>query len=219
MPRSGSTFSFNVAREVALARGSVYQEVTHDVIGTLKKSGGVDYLLLKAHAADDATMALARHRAMRTIITVRDIKESVASGIETFGWSDAEAIEYLRAWIHLYINMREVSLIIPYREIDRRPTYAAWRIARFLHSDVSFFEVMRIARKFSRSKVKEHTDALSVGGEGVTNLGFTYYDDSTYFHRRHVSGLQSRPADQRVPAERINYITAALKIDIAVAGL
>ena len=102
MPRSGSTFSFNVARELLLARGHVYQEAARDVAGVLQRSSGADHLLVKAHAADTATMALARHGALRTVITVRSIEDSVASWIDTFGWSDAEIVEQLKAWIQLY---------------------------------------------------------------------------------------------------------------------
>ena len=43
MPRSGSTFSFNVVREILLARGSVYQESCEDVIGAVGRSGGTDH--------------------------------------------------------------------------------------------------------------------------------------------------------------------------------
>lgn len=219
MPRSGSTFSFNVAREVLLARGRVHQEATYDVARVLERSGRANHLLLKSHTADRATMALARHGALRTVITIRNIEESIASGVETFGWSDAEAVEHLRAWIQLYIGLRDVALIVPYEQINRTPAYAAWRIARHLVPTVGLFEVLRTTRKFSRARVKAHVDALTVDAEGVTNLGFSYYDEQTYFHRRHVSGLRSRPADQRVPKERIDFVTAALRADVAAARL
>lgn len=219
MPRSGSTFSFNIARELLLARGRVYQEATHDVAGVLQRSNGADHLLMKAHAADAATMALARHGALRTIITVRSIEDSVASWIDTFGWSDAEAVEHLQAWIHLYIGLRNVALIVPYAQVDRRPSWAAWRIARFLYPSVKPLEVLRIARKFSRTRVKAHADALVVDGKGVTDIGFSYFDEATFFHRRHVSGLRSRPAHERVPQARLDHVTAALEADIAAAGL
>ena len=219
MPRSGSTFSFNVGREVLLARGRVHQEATHDVAGALERSGRADHVLLKAHAVDHATMVLARHGALRTVITVRRIEDSIASWIDTFGWSDAEAVGHLRDWIQLYIALRGVALIVPYEQVDRRPAWAAWRIARFLHPGVSPIEVLRIARKFSRARVKAHADALIADGEGVTDIGFSFYDEQTYFHRRHVSGPRSRPARERVPTARLDYVTAALGADIAAAGL
>jgi hypothetical protein len=219
MPRSGSTFSFNVARELLLARGSVHQEATYDVAGMLERSGGADHLLLKAHATDRATMALARHGAFRTIITVRRIEDSIASWLDTFGWSDAEAVQHLRDWIQLYIGLRDVALIVPYEQVDRRPAWAAWRIARFLCPGVRPSEALRIARRFSRARVKAHADTLTADGDGVTNIGFSYYDTQTYFHRRHVSGLRSRPAHERVPPARLACVTAALGPDIAAAGL
>jgi len=53
----------------------------------------------------------------------------------------------------------------------------------------------------------------------MIDIGFSFYDGQTYFHRRHVSGPRSRPARERVPTARLDYVTAALGADIAAAGL
>ena len=215
----GGPTHYRQGGNLRLARGGVYREAPHVGGGVLQRWGGAAPLLLRAQAADPATMALARHGALRTVITVRSIEDSVASWIDTFGWSDAEAVDHLQAWIQLYIGLRGVALIVPYAQVDRRPGWAAWRIARFLYPGVKPFEVLRIARKFSRARVKAHADALVVDGKGVTDLGFSYFDEKTFFHRRHVSGLRSRPARERVPQARLDHVTGALEADIAAAGL
>jgi hypothetical protein len=56
MPRSGSTFSFNVVREVLSARGSIYQEACEDVVGVVGRSGGADHVLVKTHNLDEPSL-------------------------------------------------------------------------------------------------------------------------------------------------------------------
>lgn len=219
MQRSGSTFAFNVARELLRARGRTHQEATPDVAAALERSCDAKHLLLKAHHADPHTIALARHGALRTIITVRRIEDAAASWMETFHRSEAETIECLRTWLRLYAQLRDVALLLPYAQIDRRPWLAAWRIARFLCPDAGVPEVARITRKYAKAEVKKHTDALKADGKGVTNLSFSYFDEATFFHRRHISGLQSRPAEQRIPSEQIARILADLAPDMAAMHL
>jgi hypothetical protein len=60
MPRSGSTFSFNVVREILQARGSVYYEAAGDLGGTVRRSGGARHVLLKCHEVDDSSRELVK---------------------------------------------------------------------------------------------------------------------------------------------------------------
>lgn len=219
MQRSGSTFVFNVARELLQARGRTHQEATPDVMGALERSGDATHLLLKAHSAQPPLIALARHGGMRTVITVRRVEDAAASWMETFGWSPTEAVDHLREWIALYVRLRDVALIVPYAQIERRPTWAAWRVARHLFADAGAREVARIARRYSRARVKAHVDSLDPHGQGVRDIGFSYYDEVTFFHRRHVSSLAPRPAGQRVDPERLACVLASLAPDLIAAGL
>jgi hypothetical protein len=219
MQRSGSTFAFNVARDVLLARGRVHQEVSGEVAATLARAGGAEHVLMKAHAADALTLALARRGALRTILTVRRVEDAAASWIDTFGSSEAETVEVLRSWLALFAELRGTALVMPYAELDRRPLVAAWRIARYISADVGVIEALRIARQHGKAVVKRRMDALERDGAGVRDIGFSYYDEETYFHRRHVSSLRSRPAEERLPRDQLARISAALAPHIAAAGL
>ena len=185
----------------------------------LAKAGGAEHVLVKAHAADPMTVMLARHGALPTICTVRRVEDAAASWIEAFGWSEVETVEYLRAWLGLYTQIRGAALVVPYSQVDRRPWLAAWRIARFLCPDVGPGEVLRIARRHAKAQVKQRADALVRDGDGIADLGFTYYDRATFFHRRHVSSLRSRPVEERLEPDTLARIRAALAADIAAAGL
>ena len=219
MQRSGSTFAFNIARDVLLARGRLYQDVSGDVQATIARAGEADHILMKSHAAEPSTLALARYGALRTILTVRRVEDAAASWINTFGWSEAETVEHLRAWLGLYARLRHSALIVPYAELDRRPRRAAWRIGRYVSSDVNPLETMRIARRHSKAEVKRRADALTPDTAGVQDIGFSFYDTTTYFHRRHVSSLRSHSAELRLPHDQIARLRAALAPDIAAAEM
>jgi len=220
MPRSGSTFSFNVVREVLSARGAIYQEACEDVVGVVARSGGADHVLVKAHNLDEPSLALARVGAMRIIMTVRRVEDAMASWFDAFdAVPEPIALGVMQHWICLFQHLRTKALIIPYEQIDRRPWLAVWRIARSIRPIVYPSEVLAITRRLNKATVKQQTDTLSIDAEGVTDLGFSYCDNRTFFHRRHISDLKSRPAEQRLSPERLETIRAALSAAIMAAGL
>ncbi len=45
----------------------------------------------------------------------------------------------------------------------------------------------------------------------MRDIGFSWYDETTFFHRRHVASLDSRPAEQRLSGEQLMRIRLALE--------
>jgi hypothetical protein len=219
MPRSGSTFSLNVAREVLRARGTTHQLPVEDVIGAVCRSGGTSHVLVKGHNLDEPSLALARAGAMRIIMTVRRVEDALASWFTAFGAiPEDQSLQMMRNWLKLFAQLRAHSLIVPYEQIDRNPSFAAWRIARYLYP-VGPAEAIAIARRYRKAEVKRRTDELCVSAPGIVDAGFSHYDKQTFFHRRHVAALQSRPAEQVLPKEALARIRQTLANDIAAAGL
>jgi hypothetical protein len=219
MPRSGSTFAFNVARDVLRARGHVLQKDSPNVLAELARAGDADHVLLKAHEMDDSGLYLARCGAMRLICTVRRPEDAVASWMELLGVSEEESIDVMRRWLLLYRRIKPFALTVDYGLIDEHPFRAAWRISRFLYPNASVVEILQSAKRHAKARVKRCTDALPREGDHTVDLGLTWFDANTFFHRRHVSSLKSRPAEERMPAEQVARIRAALAEDIAAAGL
>jgi hypothetical protein len=217
MPRSGSTFSFNVVRDVLIRRGGIYQEASSSIMDELAKSNGAAHVILKAHEIDDLGLALAPHGAIKIICTVRNPEDAAASWITTFGFSEDQAISYILRWIELYSKIKPYALTIEYDLIDRYPIIAARRIGRYLSSDVSWKESWETARRHSKVKIKEATDRMDKSATGVRDISFSWYDTTTFFHRNHVSSIKSRSADERLPleqAERIRRAFSDRKIDV-----
>jgi hypothetical protein len=220
MPRSGSTFSFNVAREILSARGSIYQESCEDVVGAVGRSGRADHVLVKAHDLDEPSLALARAGAMCIIMTVRRVEDAMASWFDAFGSvPEPMALDFMHHWIRLFQHLRTKALIIPYKQIDRRPWLAVRRIASAICPIVYPSEVLAITHRLSKATVKRQTDMLPIEAPSIVDIGFSHYDARTFFHRRHVSDLKSRPAEQRLPSERLETIRAAFGAEIMAAGL
>jgi hypothetical protein len=219
MPRSGSTYAFNVARDASMRRGTLYQQASPDFRTALDAAGRVDHVLIKAHEADELGIALAHQSAMRVVCTVRRPEDAVASWMETFGSSEMDAIENIRRWLRFYAQLRGVALTVRYETLDAYPTLAARRIGRHLFEDFSWREARVIARRHSKASVKERTDQLERDAVGVQDIGFTWYDKQTFFHRRHVSSLVAKRAEERIDADQVARIRTALAAEIAASGL
>jgi hypothetical protein len=218
MMRSGSTFSFNVVRELLQRRGTVHQAATFDLVEMLGQAQDVNHLLMKSHSANEQVIRLARLGAIKVICTVRKPEDAIASSMEVFGFELSQAIDYMKIWLTMFRQVQQNALILSYDQIDRQPLRASWNIARHVCPEAGPREIFRIAGEFKKSKVKEFSEKLDQEDRNVVNLGFTYYDNQTFFHRRHVSSLRSRPATELLEANAIKLIRQGLAEHINSKG-
>jgi hypothetical protein len=154
MQRSGSTYSFNIARDILRKRGSVFQEASQDVLGALRKSVGTDHILLKAHTADETILRLVESGAVKAICTARRPEDAIASWMETFAFNLEDCLEQMRAWLAMFERLKNYALVVRYQDIERRPLLSAYRIARHLRAGALPLEIYRVARNYSKAKVK-----------------------------------------------------------------
>jgi hypothetical protein len=155
MPMSGSTFSFNVVPEVLRTRGRIYQEACQDIIGAVHRSGRADHLLIKTHNLDATSIELAAAGVTRIIVTVRHVGDAMASWFDAFdALPEAFAFQFMRDWLRLFQHLHSRALVVSYEEIDRRPWFATWRIARATCPAISPAEVIRIARRFRKAEAR-----------------------------------------------------------------
>ena len=218
MPRSGSTFAFNIVRDALCRRGSVYQEAPPpDILPELSKGGIADHILLKVHQLDENGILIARDA--RVICTIRKPEDAIASWIQTFGFSEEESISTMREWLRLYSHLKPFALSVPYGVIDKEPLSAARQIMRFVVPTATIFEIWRSARRHAKAKVKKRTDFLSRSNQNIKDIGFSWYDAKTFFHRRHVTSLKSQSAVERLPVDQVRRIRLAIAPDVANAGL
>ena len=113
--------------------------------------------------------------------------------METFNFSLEQSIEDMKVWIDMFYQIKHRSLVIDYETVDLRPHEAAWRISDYLgigNTDQS----SRAADRHSKAWVKAMSDRLTENRRDLVDLGFSQYDPSTFYHRFHVSSLESRSA-------------------------
>lgn len=218
MQRSGSTFSFNVTRDLLAARGSVYQEPFSSISDVVQRAGDADHIIAKAHQADDMTVKLIKHGAIRAVCTVRRPEDAIASWMEVFGFKLDESIASMLAWLEMFSKIRDHSLVIRYEMIDTKPWHAAWRVGKYICPDLRVREVFQISRKYSKQNVKNLTDAMRPSDSDIQNIGFSYFNKENLFHRGHVTTMESRPARERIGEGAVAEIRKALRSHIDDRG-
>jgi len=212
MQRSGSTFVFNVVRELLSSSGRVYAEPSVSVLEVLMRSAGADHIILKSHIADNLLISLTRHGAIKTVCTYRSVEESVTSLMDVFGYSLDNSIVRIRSWFQMYRHIRRFSLNIPYEALRGDPASVANRVGAYLGFAG---DATALAQKYSRERVFAASQQLSESSDDVINMGSSIYHKVTYFHRRHVPSLRDRIASNDLSVEDLNRVKAELAHEIA----
>jgi len=189
MPRSGSTFCFNVAREVLAKDGTVYAEPTLDIGAARQNAGNAAHVIIKGHSDTEALRMAITKGEIRTICSIRSPYAGIASWMDTFGYTLDESISAFKGWLEVYQEIAPYCLTIGYDTIEKRPMEAAASIGGYL---LPGEDARALAEKYSKSAVAALADKIDKDASTTRDLGFSYYDTTTFFHRRHVSSLEER---------------------------
>ena len=208
MYRSGSTFSFNVVREL-LARDGPVMTRASDSLLPCPPENGAKHLILKSHAPDALCDDMIRLGAVRCVCTYRRPEDAVASWMHSFGHDLAATIELMRAWLAWHARAARHCLNIGYDDIDRRPLRVILAIQRWLVGGVRPIAALRLRRTYDKRKLMD-TYARLERSAAVRDIGFSYYDPTTFFHRRHVSSATSRRASEVLASDDVLRIRSAL---------
>jgi hypothetical protein len=212
MQRSGSTFVFNIARELLSRSGRVYAEPSISIPDVLIRSSGADHIILKSHIADDLLLSLTRHGAVKTVCTYRCVEDSVASLMDVFGYSLANSIARIRSWVRMYRHIRGFALNVPYEALRCDPVSVANRVSKNLGCAD---DATALAQKYSRERVFAASHMMDESSQHVVNMGSSVYHKVTYFHRRHVPSLRDRVASHDLPVDELNQVKTQLADEIA----
>jgi Sulfotransferase domain len=191
MPRSASTWSFNVCRLLlkdlrpdATLYGR-YHENLAEVIDPL--CGSYDHVVLKCHTLDQRGRELCRSGVARAIYTHRDPFDAIHSAMVMFRHTFDDALESIRRSLELYEFHRSTgeAHIVSYDAIVRKPQKAIADVAAYLDLDAAPEVIGRVAVETSVEAMKEI--ARQVGGErrGIRTPR-SIYDPETQVHRDHI---------------------------------
>jgi hypothetical protein len=216
MPRSGSTFSFNIARELLQSRGSTAWASANslppaDVIAR------TEHFILKSHHPDAQILEMMRRGEARAVCTYRKPEDAVASWSAAFGFSVPDSIATIRAWLDWH-SAQHHAHDIDYDQIETDPLAAIVGIGGHLLGGVRVDEAGALLQTYKKSATFERVARMEKNDETV-DLGFSYYDPQSFYHRQHVRSLNALRAEETLSASELSQVRQALAAYVDAAGL
>ncbi|MDX8524482.1 hypothetical protein RFM68_08185 [Mesorhizobium sp. MSK_1335] len=186
MPRSGSTYSYNVIKQALSRRGGV-ASVLSDRRAQFT-SGQTAHAIYKAHDADDELIAFVRNGSVKSVCTIRKPENAVLSWLTMFDGEPAQVIDaVMLPWLRLYERIAAHSLVVSMDEIEGRRLRSTWKIGRYVCPDYSPIEWAKDCRDLSKRRISDLLKDVEDRKRKIVDGGWTYYDEETFFHRRHIS--------------------------------
>jgi hypothetical protein len=189
MVRSGSTWAFNIARVLLLAKNPAQRGEYRDDIGAALAAADdtVAHHLIKTHAPDPVGRGLIKRGLCRTICTYRDPLDCIASHMEAFGAPFEDALAAVRDGLALLHTQAAAGgvLFVAYADIVEWPRDTVGAIARYLDCAVGPAAVERIAEHFSKDNVARFTARFKAHAVGMVG-GPEAWDSVTLFYSDHI---------------------------------
>jgi len=210
MIRSGSTFSFNVARELLTQTGEVSAFSGNSIQEAILSSPRRKHFLLKTHAPDALTTELIRLGALPCICTLRRPEDAIGSWMTTFGVSLEASIETMRVWLLWYQGMKDAVKLIRFEQIESTRIEAITEIHRYLIGREDSTLAFGQSNRYEKKRLQSWLDNMPPS-ENTIDIGMSYYDSETYFHRRHISTTSAVLSDAQrlvVYAELKDFVDA-----------
>jgi hypothetical protein len=196
MVRSGSTWVFNIARVLLLAKTpAVFGEYRDDIGAALAGvDAAVEHHLIKTHEPDPVGRALIQDGTCRAICTYRNPLDCIASQMEGFGARFEDAVAAVHEGLALlrFQALAGGVRFIAYDDIVERPHDAVGAIARHLDCMLGPAEAERIAAHFSKENVARFTARFkdhAVGQVGTSEA----WESITLFYSDHIRARPSPP--------------------------
>lgn len=185
MPRSGSTYSFNIVREFLGARGGVDAAASHVTDQVISESTA-KHVVVKNHDVDAFGTRLLDIGAMKGVCTIRNPFDAIESWMDVFGFDLSQAVDDFQKWLVSYDKFKSSVLVLRFEDIEKRPLVVSWAIARHLGFIAGPLELLALKKKYSKASVRKISHQLKSDDAGVLDIGFSYFDKTNFFHRRHV---------------------------------
>jgi hypothetical protein len=196
MPRSGSTWSYNVSK-MLLAKDGTGAGIDADfatspaqVAEKLKSWNGVNPLVLKFQKAPEQVFTMLANDEAFNVFTYRHPLQAIASWREIFRLETSQAIEVMCEALSDMDRYRSLpnSLFIPMHEIVESTPQAVEKLAFHLRIDVDPNTLLDLSQKTSLESMREISMALATRSPTtLVDVGHSRYDPETHLHVRHVT--------------------------------
>lgn len=191
LPRSGSTWVYNVARELLAWRypeGPIACGFSDDFAGLSSKRLPVRCLVLKAHNPQGDFRALLSSARVHLIISIRDPRDAVASMMQSFSlpFHEAASAVYMSAKAIANAASYGHHLLLRYEDgfPDDLVTVQRMNAAFGCGADASV--VRRIHEALSKARVADKLRELGRQGTFRTAPALSAWDPETHWHPGHL---------------------------------
>ena len=201
MFRSGSTWSYNIVRElltIKYGREFVRTVVTDDLAGSLHDPEYDDFLVIaKGHLPNAATINLIESGCVQVIHTLRDPLDAIRSGMRAFSYPFDSALNLVAHALQIasFLDRTGRGAVVFYGDIECEPDVVVKGLADYLGVPVSCTDINDLVCKFNRETLRLFTDALAEDRESLSDdrnlvdIGLSFYDSETLLHRSHISAV------------------------------
>lgn len=216
MPRSASTWSFNVVLEL-LQRSSPAQRVYggfDEDTGRFLESvpSAARHVVLKCHTLDQLGRVLTRAGAAKVIYTWRNAADAIASFITMFGGDFEHAFAVMRTSLDLLRFHRTSgnAVVLSYELITADPSEAIHRIAAYLGLRTDAETIRQVADETSFERMSERVRQLSGLAEQGTLIqrDEAVYDPQTLLNLHHIRDGRSGYGYKSLTVEQLDRVNA-----------
>ena len=155
MIRSGSTFAFNIVRELLLQSDNVRTYSTNGLESAQPDLPG--HIVIKTHSPNEALLSAIRERHFPCVCTVRRAEDAIASWWRAFDFPIEHGVAMIKQWRQWDEEVSNQVLTVEYEVVENDPKTAIRTIASYLGIET---DPLTIERWAERSR-KECSQAAS----------------------------------------------------------
>jgi hypothetical protein len=193
MQRSGSTFAFNVVRETLTEDGADAHCVSaNDLEAAYAAYDHQKHVIVKSHHPDARLTAMINSGAAKCVCTYRKPEEAAASWMRAFGHDLEGAVGVVEDWLLWRAQDVRNATNLSYERLISSPVRAVLAIQHAI-GRIRPLQALSLAKKYDRRSVAAQYNNMKPS-ETTVDMGFTFYDCKTFFHRNHVTALEAESA-------------------------
>jgi hypothetical protein len=216
MPRSASTWSFNVVRRLMahLESGRGVHAGYNEDVGEFLASvpAGVTHAVVKCHGLHAAGRALARAGDAKVVFTWRDPADAVASCMRMYGCDFRTALDRVTPAmeVHRFHRQTGTALILEYDRIVHAGAEMVERVRRYLGLEDRPGVAHVVAEELSLDRMRERSRSLPEAAVLVARSGVPH-DPTTLLHPGHVIDGSSGYGRRLLTARQLRELAAAAR--------
>jgi Sulfotransferase domain len=205
MFRSGSTFTFNIVRELLL--GEVYVLSGNSIPNEELIRDRSRNLVILSHSPDDALMNKIRAGHAVCICTFRKPEDVIVSWMDTFGFSFGESVDMIRRWLEWRNSAQGLMLNLRYEDLMDRPQRAILMIQRSLFGRIERRQATQLSARYNHARAERAREGKPDNMDAI-DIRLTAHDPTMRSHPQHVSNALNATQIAAVREALVNYVNA-----------